>query len=273
MKRSNNQLPGNKFLIVPAMSAAIWGSATLAQAQYSVEPSWSPMEMLTVSLSANDTLSVKAESTVPTLAINTTSTGGVPSPAATSPASFDPTQPWSVLNGTAFSRRLGWWTSSSGFDTTYASQLSSIASQDNSGNPVSVWIQITGETANGVPVNNFGSVQQTYFISQADNPTGPYTPIFGTAGSSTAWQWDGFMDHNANAVPLADITVPNEVFTETYDVYLGNSAGVDIDPSADTTTTWTWDGPASVPEPTTWGLAAAGLLAVQTFRKTRWFKS
>ena len=110
---------------------------------------------------------------------------------------FDPAQPYAVLNGTAYSRVLGWYdqgtTGANGDDfyATYAAQL-------NGTNYV--WIEKTG-----------GSPElKTYFINEdvTGDPGTPYTPIFGTDGSFTKWRWDGFMDHNAYAVDLKNIRAP-----------------------------------------------------------------
>ena len=55
------------------------------------------------------------------------------------------------------------------------------------------------------------------------------------------------MIHNVYAVPVAYIYQPNQVFSATYRVYIGDASGNDIAPSAATTTTWSWKGPATVP--------------------------
>jgi hypothetical protein len=140
--------------------------------------------------------------------------------------SFDPTQPYAVLNGTAYSRVLGWYEEiDDDFYTTYAAQL-------NGTNYL--WI----EKIAGSPE------LKTYFVSEADNPTNPYTPIFGTAGSSPKWLWDGFMDHNANSVDLKDLNQSNQLFTATYHLYIGDANGNTNANFGDTTTTWRWKGPA-----------------------------
>ena len=79
------------------------------------------------------------------------------------------------------------------------------------------------------------------------------------------------MDHNAYAVNLSDLTTPNELFSATYKVYVGDSSGNELADAigASTTTTWTWQGPVTVPEPTTMGLAAAGVLGLLVFRKIK----
>ena len=59
------------------------------------------------------------------------------------------------------------------------------------------------------------------------------------------------MDHNANAVALADLTSANRLFTATYHVYVGDTNGNPVSGYGDTTTTWSWHGPsvAVVPAP------------------------
>jgi hypothetical protein len=125
---------------------------------------------------------------------------------------------------------LGWYdegtTGANGdnFYDTYARQLA--------GN--FVWIEKTG-----------GSPElKTYAVSETEDPYGPYTPIFGTDGSSNRWRWDGFMDHNVYAVPLAALAASNQVFTAAYRLYIGDAAGSPVSGYGATTTTWTWQGPA-----------------------------
>jgi hypothetical protein len=240
----NHTRPSVKYLFrAPALAVAILGTIASAHADYALPPSWMPMTMLNVSLDANNHVSV--ETTADIYRLN-------PAPgtynAAThtydlSVVSFDPAQPWSVLNGIAYSRVLGWYdmgmgmggTGGDDFYATYAAQLA--------GN--SLWIERIG-----------GSPElKTYFVDEASSwnmmANGPYTPIFGTDGSSSRWRWDGFMDHNANAVALTDITAPNQLFTATYHLYVGDALGNAVAGYGDTTTTWTWRGPevAVVPEP------------------------
>jgi hypothetical protein len=59
------------------------------------------------------------------------------------------------------------------------------------------------------------------------------------------------MDHNAYAVALEHLTAPNELFTATYHLYVGDAAGNPVPGYGDTTTTWRWQGPtvAVVPTP------------------------
>jgi hypothetical protein len=46
------------------------------------------------------------------------------------------------------------------------------------------------------------------------------------------------MDHNANAVALADINAANQLFTATYHLYVGDVNGRALPGYGDTTTTW-----------------------------------
>ncbi len=199
-------------------------------ADYADPPSWDPMLMLRVSFDANRNLVVESNSTIIRLQ---------PAPGAYHPltrtydlarVSFDPAAAWSVLNGTAYSRVLGWYdegtTGANGdnFYDTYAAELA--------GNYV--WIE-----------KMEGSAElKTYAVTEASDPTGPYTPIFGTEGSSTRWCWDGFMAHNAYAVPLTALVASNQIFTATYHLYVGDAAGNPVPGYGGATTTWTWQGPA-----------------------------
>jgi hypothetical protein len=187
------------------------------------------MIMLNVSLDANNNLHVRTTSTIVRLQPAPGSYDATKRQYNPSVVSFDPARPWAVLNGTAYSRVLGWYdegtTGANGDDfyDTYASQLA--------GN--FVWIEKIG-----------GSSQlKTYAVSEAGDPTGPYTPIFGTDGSSARWRWDGFMDHNVYAVSLADLTATNQIFTATYRLFIGDAEGNPVSGYGETTTTWTWQGP------------------------------
>ena len=241
-----------KIAIIPAgtlLALAILSLATPARA-YSPPPSWMPMTMLNVSLDANNNLSVETTALIPRLNAAPGTYNATTHTYDLSVVSYDPTQPWAVINGTAYSRQLGWFDMGTSampmgddFYSTYASQLG--------GN--SLWIERVGGSAE----------LKTYFVDEASSmnmmANGPYTPIFGTDGSDTKWRWDGFMDHNANAVALTDITMPDQIFTETYHLYVGDAIGNPVAGYGDTTTTWTWQGPsvAVVPEP-----AASALLVM-----------
>jgi hypothetical protein len=213
-----------------SVATASWVMAGAVGAEYAEPPSWDPMLMLNVKLDANKNVSVETTSVIIRLQ---------PAPRCYNPStqsydsrviSFDPAARWAVLNGTAYSRVLGWYdegtTGANGdnFYDTYARELA--------GNYL--WIEKTG-----------GSPElKTYAISEAGDPTAPYTPIFGTDGSPTRWRWDGFMAHNVNAVALTALTASNQVFTATYRLYVGDAAGNPVAGYGETDTTWTWQGPA-----------------------------
>ena len=212
---------------------------TFVAEAYSSPPEWDPMLMLNVTLNASNQLAVETTSDIIPLipALGTyNSTNGTYNLAA---VTFDPSKPYAVLNGAAYSRVLGWYdqgtTGANGdnFYDTYSTQLK--------GN--FVWIEKTS-----------GSPElHTYFINEdvtGDAGT-PFTPIFGTSGSSTKWRWDGFMDHNAYAVPLKFITSNRQLFTANYRIYIGDANGNPVAGYSETTTTWRWQGPAVavVPSP------------------------
>lgn len=220
---------------------------------YDNPPSWMPMTMTNVSMTSHQ-LSVQTQ----------VQAGGPAQVALTQAGSYDPAQPWAVLNNTYFSRRLGWDESiSRNFYTTYAANLPA----DHF-----VYITQTAQTADGVSVAP-GSVLKSYNVkgsngtSTSTNGYAQYEAIFGTDGSSTTWKWDGVMDHNAYAVAASTLTVPNEVFTTTYRLYIGDASGVENTSFGATTTTWTWVGPAGVPEPTS--LSVLALAAAATLRRRR----
>ena len=156
---------------------------------------------------------------------------------------FDPSQPWSVLNGTAFSRQLGWFDNvNDDFNGVHQNPGDfGLIGQPPLPSADSVWIQRLPQSSPQL---------KTYAVSEGGDPYGPYTPIFGTNGSSTKWQWDGFMDHNVNAVSLSDLTMSNQVFTGVYKLYIGDSVGNEVLKAdhvtpmyGSTTITWKWIGP------------------------------
>lgn len=200
---------------------------------YSPPPSWDPMLMLNVTLNANNQLVVQTNPYAVTLIV---------APGAYDPTNkfyqpafvtFDPAQPYAVLNGTAYSRVYGWYDQgTTGFNgdnfyDTYTNQLQGTNF---------VWI----EKLSGSPE------LKTYFINEdvTGDPATPYTPIFGTDGSSPKWKWDGKMDHNAYAVDLRCLNASNQLFAATYHLYVGDAAGNTNLAFGQTTTTWRWKGPA-----------------------------
>jgi hypothetical protein len=240
-----------KTSLLLAAALALLGQLDSAQA-YSTAPTWSPMTMLKVWFDTNSSqLSIQSQN--PTnpivLVFNTLATGKADTTNAT-PANFDPTKPWSVLNGTVFSRRLGWWTTNS---TLLAANVT-----NTYGTGAGIWIESlskspglkTYQAIGTFGVNSLGTtnLDGTPAIDPAANG---YAGIFGTAGSSTKWKWDYQMDHNANAVSLGDVTVANQIFTNTYKIYIGDSTGAELPAAvgASTTTTWTWQGPATLVAP------------------------
>jgi hypothetical protein len=237
----------------PALAVAILGTLATAHAQYSTPPQWMPMTMLNVSFNTGTLrLDVVNPSVVPVLSL---------APLGT----YDPGQPWSVLNGTAYSRRLG-WNPAPGFS------LATIQATYGSG--AGIWIESLSESAgleSYLAIGKYGvNANNTTTVDLAINA---YSGIFGTAGSSARWQWDGMMDHNTYAVSLSDITSPNELFSATYRVYVGDSLGNEIlnpdSSSASTVETWTWQGPATVPEPTALSLAAMGIVSLWLCRRVK----
>jgi hypothetical protein len=206
---------------------------------YSTPPSWIPMEMLDITYS-NGRLAVTPTSGPALLAPNTLANGN---PSYTGTASFDPAKPWNVLNSALFSRRFGW------NDPNQGTALPDIYTQIRAVYPTgNIWIQVTSKSP---ALRSYQAVGQ-YGVNADDSQNvdpavNGYAPIFGTSGSSTRWKWDGMMDHNANAVALSDITTSNQLFSATYRIYIGDAAGNDLAPAAATTTTWQWQGPATVP--------------------------
>lgn len=208
------------------------GAIQIAPA-YSPPPSWDPMLMLNVTLNANNRLAVQTNPYAVTLIV---------APGAYDPTNkfyqpafvtFDPAQPYAVLDGTAYSRVYGWYDQgTTGFngDDFYATYTNQLHGTNF------VWI----EKLDGSPE------LKTYFINEdvTGDPATPYTPIFGTDGSSAKWKWDGKMDHNAYAVDLHCLNASNQLFTATYHLYVGDATGNTNLAFGQTTTTWRWKGPA-----------------------------
>jgi hypothetical protein len=220
-------ISGIKTLLLALAQWVVVGSAG---AGYAEPPSWDPMLMLRVSIDAQTNLVVATTPAIIRLQPAPGSTSAETRSYAPETISFDPAARWAVLNGTAYSRVLGWYdegtTGANGdnFYDTYARELGGHR----------VWIEKIG-----------GSPElRTYAVSEAEDPTGPYTPIFGTEGSPRRWCWDGFMAHNVYAVPLTCLAVSNQVFTATYRIYVGDGVGNAVPGYGEATTTWSWRGPA-----------------------------
>ena len=237
----------------PALAVAILGTLATSHAQYSSPPSWMPMTMLNVSFDTNsDKLSIVSEATklgagvYPALVFNTKANGSADT-TNTTPANFDPSKPWSVLNGTVFSRRLGWYDPASSSATNVLSQVQAVY-----GSGASVWISSLSKSdglqsylaVGKFGVNSLGTTNADG-TPVIDVSAGGYSGIFGTGGSSTNWQWDGQMDHNVYAVALSNLVSSNQLFSATYKLYIGDSSGNELAAAtgASTTTTWTWQGP------------------------------
>jgi hypothetical protein len=247
----------------PALAVAILGTLVSAYAQYSNAPTWSPMTMLTVSF---DTVALKLDVVDQAAKLG----AGVNPVLSLAPVgTYDPRQPWGVLNGTAYSRRLGW-------DDVNKANTDGTAILDKIhttyGATANLWIECLAQDPAlkcYLAIGKYGiNANSTTTIDPAINA---YTGIFGTAGSSTRWLWDGKMDHNTYAVSLSDIGVASQQFSATYKVYIGDAAGNEIlNPdlsSASTIETWTWQ---AVPEPATLSLVAMGMVGLLLRRRCKW---
>lgn len=228
-----------------------------AAAAYSPPPSWLPMSMPSVTYNnATNKLAVQSKSAV-LLNTNVNQATSQPGPGI---ASFDPVQPWAILNGTAFSRTLGWNDPGYQYTDIPANDPSSIIYKIKSiyGPDADIWIESLNRPScldSYLAVGMWGvNADGTQNIDNA-NPTGiPYSGIFGTLGSPARWRWDGVMDHNTYAVPFNCLDAPNKPFTTTYRLYIGDSQGNELlidkygNPvsSAAATTVWNWTGPAFV---------------------------
>ncbi len=285
----------NRVSLIVACLTVVAAFATPSQAAISAPPSWSPMAMLNVSLNTTTNKievvdedffmganfpAVMAINTFGDPAVTTGPTSyGRPNMSATTFGSYDPSKPWSVLNGKAFSRLLGW------FDpltrVTGATLLKDqIAAQYGAG--ASVWIQLqtaspglefyfapgmfgVGGNGSSDPYKDAGGLPIIY-------PSyGGYAPILGTAGSSAAWKWDWMMDHNVTAIPQSYITSPNQTFTATFRVFVGDAQGNEIfnadQSSTATTEVWTWKAPANTPEPATIAMLVLGAAVLSRRRQ------
>lgn len=259
-----------KLMSVGIVLALVAGAASAYDAN---PPAWMPMTMAQISLDGSGALQMVDQSTFaprcptwsPTcfssnpvpLALGVYETGN-PSLEATTFAQWDPAQPWAVLQNKAFSRQFGWW---GGAATAPATLKSAVETTYGSG--ASIWIEALSQSAGleaykavgrfGVNANNTSAVDPTI---------GAYSGIFGTAGSSTKWQWDYQMDHNVYAVGAAYLS-PNQLYNASYKLYIGDSSGTELASAIGKSTveTWVWRAPAvaPVPEPETYAMMMAGL--------------
>jgi hypothetical protein len=252
MKTSQFNTFSNMLGFLPVL-AVCWGTVNSSLQAQMNPPTWHGMTMLNVSF---DTNTLKLDVVDESVKLGTNVYAGL---TVATNGTYDPTKPWAVLNGTAYSRRLGWDDPNKKSLDPALLILNLIT--NTYGPNAGIWIDCIerspglnaylaigkfGVNANGNATNADGSVI-------IDPVLNVYSGIFGTAGSSTKWKWDGQMDHNAYAVSLWDITVPNQLFTATYKVYVGDSQGNEIlnpdGTSASTIEVWTWQGPASLTAP------------------------
>ncbi|WP_240754754.1 PEPxxWA-CTERM sorting domain-containing protein [Parasulfuritortus cantonensis] len=270
MRGDTNPIQFHGTFAGAALAALTLLTSGQAQADYAVPPSWMPMTMLTVSFdTGTQTLSVVDQDTMPAkggglypsypvlMGINTDAMGK-PDLTATAYAEYDPSQPWSVLQDHAFSRQLGWWAGTGDAAVNLQSAIEATYGAD-----ASIWIELVSQSEGletYLAVGKFGVNADN--TTTVDPDAGGYTGIFGTDASSTKWQWDYQMDHNTYAVSSAYLSA-SEVFSATYKVYIGDSAGNELASAtgASTLETWTWQAPATlpVPEPETYALMLAGL--------------
>ncbi|MCA1971753.1 MAG: PEP-CTERM sorting domain-containing protein [Caenispirillum sp.] len=285
----------NKYLrklVTPLLAAAAL-SLPVAASAYDTPPVWMPMTMATITLdNTTGQLSMVDQSTFgprcPGWSAACFSSNPLPlvtdvlggsyvgypdiashlSPPTVSYADWDPAQPWSVLQGRAFSRQFGWWAGSSGSGLGPAALQAKVEAYYGTG--ASIWIELVSQTPGletykavgkyGVDAGNTTTVT---------DPTA-YTGLFGTAGSPLIWQWDYQMDHNTYAVDLNATNGWGQLFSATYRLYIGDNLGNEL-PAAlgkHTLETWTWLAP--VPEPETHALLLAGLgLVVALARSNR----
>lgn len=257
-------------LLVPMFAVATLGQASIASAAYDLNPpTWMPMTMATISFDAGGALQMVDQSTFgakcpswsPTcfsanpisLALDVYSTGN-PNLTATSFASWDPAQPWSVLQNKAFSRQFGWWGGSADALATLKATV-----ETTYGTGASIWIEMLSQTAGLETYKAIGKYGvDAGGTTTVTDPTA-YTGLFGTAGSSTKWQWDYAMDHNIYAVDLNATNGWGQTFSATYKVYIGDITGMELASAVGKSTieTWTWAAP--VPEPETYAMFMAGL--------------
>jgi hypothetical protein len=145
-----------------------------------VNQAGAPMKHADITL-IGTTLNVHVDTTVPIPLLRS----------LTAPDEFDVSMPWSVLQEKAHNFQYGW-------------------------NPSGFWAPPPG-TAVWIEQLEVSAGLEVYYV--AGLPISPpYDPIFGTEGSSTRWQWDGFMTHNAYAV----LNPSESTYQATYKVYFGD---------------------------------------------------
>lgn len=266
-----------KHALMPMLALAALGHAATASA-YDTPPAWHPMTMATITLDTGtgvlsmvdqSTFGPKCPSFSPvcypsnpiSLAIDVydAPNAGKPNLLATTFADWDPAQPWAVLQNKAFSRQFGWWAGSAS-----TPGLGSAALQANVesvyGSGASIWIEMLSQTTGLETYKAVGTYGvNTNNTTTVDPAIGAYSGIFGTAGSSTKWQWDYLMDHNTYAVDLNATNGWGDTFSATYKVYIGDSFGNELTAAVGKSTVETWTWLAPVPEPETYAMFLAGL--------------
>jgi len=231
---------------------------TLADA-YSLPVSWNPMSMPSVTYDqVTNKLGVETKPAA-MLETNVNPATSQPGPGI---GNFDPTKIWSALNGTAFSRMLGWNDPMYDYALPPANSPTSVLYSVHTvyGPGANIWIESTGKSQglnNYLAVGMWGVAENSNFELTVDygNPSGvPYSGIFGTADSSTRWHWDGLMDHNISSVSFSYLNTPSQLFTADYRLYIGDAAGIELlvdkngipVDSASVTTFWQWTAPPFV---------------------------
>ena len=235
-----------KKVMAAMITLIILGCGLQAHAAFSTPLSWYPMYMLDITFdAATRTLAVAPPPGPSLLNTETLANGNGTTPNPASYARFDPSRPWSVLNDKVFSRRFG-WNDPNEFATDGSAILDRIRAVY--GNDAHLWIEVIDQS---MGLKSYQAVG-LYGVNADDSPAVDpaahgYAPIFGTAGSSPRWRWDGTMDHNTYAVPLAFLSRPNQEFFATYRIYVGDSQGNALAASPSATTTWKWTGPSALP--------------------------
>lgn len=145
-----------------------------------VSQAGAPMKHADITL-VGTTLNVHVDTTVPVPLLRS----------LMAPDEFDASMPWAVLQEKAHNFQYGW-------------------------NPSGFWAPPSG-TAVWIEQLDVTAGLEVYYVAGLPI-SAPYDPIFGTEGSSTRWQWDGFMTHNAYAV----LNPSESSYHATYKVYIGD---------------------------------------------------